>query len=233
VNERDRTAAGRYIQPHAECNVLAPFATAPLGATDVPLQLGQLTRVYARARVWVAWGTVRILAWGTVRVLAWGTVRVLHGVLSGCCMGYWHGVLSGCWHGVLAWGTVRVLAWGTGMGYCAGAGMGYCAGAAGWSGSWAITGRWGLGSDGVWLAYAARPPSRVLCSRVATTCRCTHTGIGRSLGFDGASAASAAACPTVCLSVWMSVCGRTCVCRRGLCLCVRICPQSCVYLSCV
>jgi hypothetical protein len=89
VNERDRTAAGRYIQPHAECNVLAPFATAPLGATDVPLQLGQLTRVYARARVWVAWGTVRILAWGTVRVL----------------------------HGVLAWGTVRVLAWGTGMGY--------------------------------------------------------------------------------------------------------------------
>ena len=113
MNERDRTAAGRYIQPHAECNVLAPFATAPLGATEVPLQLGQLTRVYARARVWVAWGTVRILAWGTVRVLH----GVLHGVLSGCCMGY-------------------------------------CPGAAGWSGSWAITGRWGLGSDGVWLAYA-------------------------------------------------------------------------------
>ena len=33
---------------------------------------------------------------------------------------------------------------------------------AGRSGSWAIAGRRGLGSDGVWLAYAARPPSCAL-----------------------------------------------------------------------
>ena len=77
-------------------------------------------------------------------------------------------------------------------------------------------------------AYRWRMPHgrlRVLCSRAAT--KRTQTGfgfgivssldfgfgIGSSLDF-GRGCDGASACPTVCLSVWMCACGRTCVCRR-------------------